>query len=287
MNGSNRYRSFCTKGKKITLQLLCAFTTLAPLTASSAAQTPDDVPVNQEAQRDVWVYLEHKDCVGAVRALNKGIAENQRDLLLLAGAMFEEGICLKPNWDQAVQMYQRAHAAGNRAGLPRLVAGYALPGRDPAAALWWAAQLADATPEFCRVATDPLADPDGFVAALQAWPRSRLNACVYILGVKFKVQGDVEYPRSALDYGFSGKVQMRFLPASASIEWQQGDTHIISLFDHVPEKRLRDRNSHLVKNSLLEHLQQLGSNALKQYPKPEGIDPQWLVKMNFVFSLDP
>lgn len=285
MNRQEIDYSLSTDCKKIALQLLCAAVIFAPLAVSHAAQTLDDAPVNQEAQRDVWVYLEHKDCAGAVRALNKGIAENQRDILLLAGAMFEDGICLKPNWDQAVKMYQRAHAAGNRAGLPRLVAGYALPGRDPAAALWWAAQLPDATPEYCRVEADPLANPDAFVVALQAWPRSRLDACVYTLGVRFKVQGEVEYPRSALDYGFSGKVQMHFRPASASIEWQQGDTHIISLFEHVPEKRLRDRTGHLVKNSLLAHLQQLGSNALKQYPKPEGIDQEWLVKMNFVFGL--
>lgn len=254
---------------------------LAFFTASNARANSDDMP-NQAALHSVLLYLDDKDCEGAVRMLNKGIADNQRDLLLMAGAMYEDGICLKSNWEQAALMYQRAHAAGNRAGLPKLVAGYANNNRDPAAAIWWAAQKTDALPKFCRILADPLKDTEGFIAELSQWTSKKLQDCVYTVAVIFKVQSEVEFPGQALRYGLGGEVSMLFVPSTGTIEWIKGEENIISISGTGDD--MQDRKSKAIKNTLLNYLQDLGTRALKQYKKPDGIDPQWKTKIKFLFS---
>jgi TPR repeat protein len=259
-----------------TLVMLSGF---AP--SSNARPSNEDMP-DQTALHSVWVYLDHNDCEGAVRMLNKGIANNQRDVLLMAGTMYEEGVCLKTNWEQATLMYQRAHAAGNRAGLPKLVAGYAKNDRDPAAAIWWAAQKYGALPTFCSFESDPLKDTEGFIAELSQWTNKKLQACVYTAAVLFKVQSEVEFPGQAVHYGIGGEVTMAFTPSTGTIDWIKGDENFISISGTGDD--MRDRQSKVIKNTLQNYLQELGIRALKQYKKPDGIDPQWKTKTHFVFT---
>jgi len=77
-----------------------------------------------EGERAVQAVTEamvKRDCTAAAAALNAGLAKQHPEVWLLAGAMFEDGLCLKPNWDRAVNFYQRADSAGQPAAALRLV----------------------------------------------------------------------------------------------------------------------------------------------------------------------
>jgi TPR repeat protein len=111
---------------------------------------PDTTRDGQEWMGGVHSALEHRDCKLAVARLNQGLERRYPDAFLLAGAMFEQGLCVKTEWDRAATMYQRALAVGHGGGQFRLVAG--LAERGAPVALWWA-QERDAVmlPDECRV----------------------------------------------------------------------------------------------------------------------------------------
>lgn len=256
---------------------------MAALALPAHAEVDYSLTLDAQAVQNIVVYLEHKDCKGAVKALNKGIADKQRAALLMAGSMYEQGLCLKADWDQAAHYYQRAHEAGSRAAMPRLISGYAEKNRDPAAALWWMAKSRYAMPAVCASANHLAADPDAFVAALNTWPAGQVNACVYTAGVLTRLDGEVEFPGAAASHGVSGDAIMDFYPATATIKWSKGDTERIAVTRMV---RAGSDETSVFNDIFLAHVRSVGDRTLAQFTRPEGIDPAWHISMKFQFRYE-
>lgn len=259
---------------------LAATALAAALLPSTATAVDYSQTLDEQGVRSVLIYLEHKDCKGAVKALNKGIADNQRAVLLMAASMYEQGVCLKPDWDQAAHYYQRAHEAGHKAALPRLISGYAEKNRDPAAALWWAAKNRNALPAACNSANHLAADPDAFVSALNKWPRGQIEACVYTAGVLFRLMGEIEFPAGATGHGVSGDAILDFVPARGTVTWTKGNTERADV-TRVVDSGLNEAT--VFNDTFLKHVREIGARTLTQFTRPEGIDPAWKINMKFMF----
>jgi hypothetical protein len=255
------------------------------LLASQASWAGDerDLTADPEATRRIAAYINHKDCPGAVRQLNAEVKSKNRDVLLLAGAMFETGICVTANWDRAVYFYELAERAGNRSAALRLASGYAVAGRDNAMALWWIAQRPGGMPRACIPAADPLKDAAGFENALAAMPQSLLQACVYMTGVYASILAETEFPPLAAVNNVFGDIDMVFNPADGTVSWTQ-----VTLEKATP-LGLRDGQAGLqysrktVENSLLNFMRGISDRSLSRYRKPEGIDPALKVMQRISF----
>jgi len=250
--------------------------------AAPAYREPDP-----DATRRVAAYLDSKDCPGAVKALNEGVKNKQRDVLLLAGAMFETGLCVKENWERAVYFYQLAEKAGHKAAIHRLAAGYAVAGRDNALALWWAAQRTSDLPRNCIPAVDPENDPDGFAAVLTRMPVAEFKACVYMTGVYSAIMGETEFPVAAARNGVFGDVVMTFDPARGAIDWTQdngGQAMAGGVFDG---NKVNTESRRKVENALLDYMRAAGERTLARYARPDGIDPAVRIQQKFIFAYKP
>lgn len=248
-----------------------------------AEQRPDMTSSERDVLAGVHNAIEHRDCALAIARLNKGLAEKFPDVYLMAGSMYEQGLCLKASWERAERMYQLAQQSGHKAGMLRLIAGYAHQRRDPAAALWWTRRHAAwALPPDCRV--DAVDDPDAFVAALRRWPAGRLDACTYVAGVMAALAGEVQYPSLGLDFAMGAKVHMVFVPAAAALEWKTTDIEQVAMHGLVDGDVMRDRNARSVQSAFQKHLEQLGASVLRRYERPDGVDPAWRVEQRYVFS---
>jgi TPR repeat protein len=215
------------------------------------------------------------------------VKSKQRDVLLLAGAMFETGLCVKENWERAVYFYQLADKAGHKAAIHRLAAGYAVAGRDNALALWWSAQRASDLPRNCIPSADPDKDPEDFAAALSRMPIGEFKACVYMTGVYSAIMGETEFPAAAARNGVFGDVVMEFDPAKATIDWTQdnmGQAHAVGLVDG---NKANTESRRKVENSLLTYMRTVGTRTLARYSKPEGIDPAIRIRQKFAFAYKP
>lgn len=271
--------------KRLALALLVAAT--AAGVHAQQRQRPEMSRAESQALHGVLLALEHKDCRDAIDRLNSGLAKAYPGVFMLAGALYEEGLCLKPDWERAERMYLRAHEAGHNDGLVRLVAGYAQGGRDPGAALWWAQRAPRLpVPADCRVGATESADPDRFVAAVRAWPRERLNGCLYVLGVTARVIGDVDYPSSAFGFGLAGSVQMQFNPSAGAIEWRTLHVEERQLLGVVTGETLFDRSSRRAQRAFEDQMRAVGERALKAFERPAGVPEAWQVTMEFAFRLE-
>jgi hypothetical protein len=247
--------------------------------ASAAPTAPND------AVRQVLLWVEAKNCPNAVRALNSGLANGYPEVSLLAGAMYEEGICLKPDWNRAVDFYIKAHEGGQRDAAYRLASGYAaaVGGNDTAAALWWARQrglvAACSIPEAGK-------DPDRFVEALQAWPKSLREACNYMVGVMATLAGDIQYPELARTYALNGSVHVSFLPSIPRLDVKGSGTEAIQVSGLVDGDLLRDRTVKSATNLFETAMRKVAERALKRYPQPAGIDPGWKTELDVRFWLE-
>lgn len=257
------------------------------LSAAFAHAAPTYVDPDPDATRRVSSYLANKDCPGAVGALNDGVKSKQRDVLLLAGAMFETGLCVKENWERAAYFYQLADKAGNKAAIHRLAAGYAVTGRDNALALWWAAQRSSALPRNCIPAADPEKDPEGFAAALTRMPVPEFKACVYMTGVYSAIMGETEFPSAAARSGMFGDVLMTFDPARGAIDWSQDNTGQALGEGLIDGNKINTESRRKVENSLLDYMRAAGTRTLARYSKPGGIDPAVRIQQKFVFTYKP
>ena len=175
----------------------------------------------EKVVQQVTTALAKRDCGGAVAALNVGLGKGYPEVVTLAGALYEEGVCVKQNWDRAVSLYQRAANAGHPGVAARLAAGYASAqgGRDKAASVWWAVRAQTALPTVCKPAasTD---DPDRFIAALKAWPAGQLDACAYAAAIMANIQAEAEGEGSSLatSFGLLGNIRVVFVPHKGSVE---------------------------------------------------------------------
>lgn len=250
---------------------------LAAAAVANAQAASRYVDPDPDATRRVANFIASKDCTGAVAALNEGVKARQRDVLLLAGSMYDTGLCVKPNWERAAYFYQLADAAGNRDAIPRLAAGYALAGRDNAVALWWIAQRPEAMPPACIPQADPVNDAEGFEKELAAMPQQQLQACVYMTGVYASIVGETEFPVSAQERGVYGDIDMQFLPAEGVIHWHQGQRERLA----AP---LSETGRTATENSLLAYMRKTGERALARYRKPAGITPGTAIHYRFSFG---
>lgn len=260
---------------------------LLALSAGAAERDVTGLRMAQQMQATIANALEHKDCPAAVSALNRGLRREWREAWMLAGAMHEHGVCVKADWLKAEDYYRKAHEAGERAALPRIVAGLAGPagGRDKAAALWWALQGHLQLPEPCRQPAPLVKDPDAFVRVLRQWPARRLEACVYVAAVMSTIAGEAEFPGRAMEYGITGAVQVDFDPAQGRVDVDTRRIDTLQMTGAVDGDVLRDRESRSFARVYERQLKAVAERALAAYPRPEGIDPDWRLSTTFVYEI--
>jgi hypothetical protein len=230
-------------------------------------------------------------CTSAVSAIKSGLAAKKPYIMLLAGNMYEEGLCVKPDWDKAAGLYMRAEEAGQRFAIRRLVAGYARPGRDNGMAIWWAAQEGrhQGYPSRCIPAADPVNDPDGFNAALERMAPATFQSCVYLIGVVNEVLSQVRYPRVALRNSVSGTFKMEFVPATGIITWSvdelEVDENSPAFFRNLAVEELE--NPRAIRNSLVDYMRGKSNFALARYPRPAGdFAPDYTYQLKYVFTIE-
>jgi hypothetical protein len=256
---------------------------LLPVAQVAAAAEP-----GADIVGEVYGRIEAGDCPAAVERLRAGLKKAYPRVALLAGSMVENGICVKASWPDAVTFYAQAHQGGMPKAAERLAAGYADPanGPDAAAALWWGLRSGGWQSNTCAVGREAEQDPDRFVAALAAWPKEKLAACVYVTGVMSTLAAEVKYPGRTRADGMGGEVTLRFLPAVPRIELKQGDTRAYQLFGVVDGDMVRDREAKPVGESLEQTLRHVANRALRRYPQPPGIAPDSEAVLKFVFELE-
>jgi TPR repeat protein len=199
---------------------------LALLAGGAQARTD-----GERAARDIGERLRASDCKGAVTALNAGLKQGHAEVALLAGSMYENGVCVSSDWQRAVSFYSQAYEDGQAEAASRLAAGFAAPenGPDIAAALWWAnrgrAQAAQTQANVgCAVSPEAAGDPELFVAELRTWPQARLLLCNYIAGVMSTLAAEVQYPSRAIRAAMGSDVYLRFQPAVPRIDMIHGES---------------------------------------------------------------
>jgi hypothetical protein len=259
-------------------------TGLALLYAYSAfAATP-----GEQAAADVTSRIEARNCVQAVERLKDGLRKEYGEVELLAGTLYDHGVCVKRDWSRAVPFYVQAHAHGIKAAAERLAAGYADPlnGPDIAAAIWWAARSRVYTPASLGISEAAATDPDRLVAELRAWPPARLANFNYVIGVISTIASEMRYPALAQRYGLGGEVIVRFFPSVQRIEVRRGETREYQLLGVYNANVLRDRLARPVNNSFDTVVEEIAGRALRRYPKPPGILPDGVVEARFLFVLE-
>lgn len=231
-------------------------------------------------------------CASAVGAIKSGLAAKKPYIMLMAGSMYEGGLCVKPDWDKAAGLYMRAQEAGQRHAIQRLAAGYARPGRDNGMAIWWTARNGDQItyPSRCIPATDPVNDQDGFNRALETMPPATFQSCVYFIGVVNELLSQIRYPRLASHNNVSGSFIMDFVPANGTITWAVDKLDVDenspgAFFRNLATEGLD--NSREIKNSLINYLKGKGNFALARYPRPAGdFAPDYVFGGRYVFSIE-
>jgi len=248
----------------------------------------------RERLSEIMDRIGNKDCAGAVSDLNAALKHDFPEVQLLAGTMYEHGVCVKRDWERAVPYYIQAWQGGVKDAANRLAAGYAAPENDDvAAALWWASRERDrgghaagiAKLVGCTVRPAAADDMDRFVAELQTWPQSRLQACNYMTGVMATVAGELRYPTVAGMYNVGGDVDVRFLPAVPRIDLKLGATRTVQMSGWIDGDATRERET-LAKNGFKQALNQVVERALRRYPHPDGIPSDTLVQLTYRFDVD-
>ena len=245
-----------------------------------------DTP-GESAVSIITLRLEDGDCAVAVDWLKYGLKQEYREVMLMAGTMYDHGICVRRDWARAVGFYTQAHAAGMRRSAERLAAGYADPanGPDAAAALWWAWKGEAFNVAQCGVGKDAANDPDRFVAALSAWTPARLAYCTYAAGVVSTISSELRYPDMAAAYAMGGEMHLRFLPGVPRIELQNSESREFAMVGIINGNWKRDRDSKEIKLSIENAVRALAERALKRYPQPKGIPADTVVDLAYTFEV--
>lgn len=248
-----------------------------------------------EASRAVVKAIAARDCAGAIKELNNGMAAGSVDAILTGGAMFEQGLCLKPNVERAANLYKRAANAGAGGAAARLVALYASPaaGPDKGAAIWWALDAGLTLPEACTVPTALRGDAEAFAKVLTAWPAGVLDACVQVAGAVSVVSA--EFVTKPL--GAAGGVVVDFRPSADQI-----NVGTDALTTSIRDSSARVTEVHSINSILqsgsapsLEQLQAqkdqaalqdlsgqvdaVARSALQRFPKTQATPADWRVQM--------
>lgn len=241
----------------------------------------------QKAVQDVLEAIQKRDCPGAVAGLNAGLAKAYPEIFTLAGALYEEGVCVRQNWQRAEGLYQRAVAVNHPGVAARLAAGYASAagGRDKAAALWWAARANTALPPVCASVAPLAGDAEKFIAALQAWPAAQIDHCAYAAAVMASVQAELEPPEFAASYGMVGTAVLNFVPAQGRIDIQdEGVDAPPPAAGAVTAGSSLDLERRAARKAFQAQLRQAADLALKRFDKPAGLPADWRVQARHVFQ---
>lgn len=260
-----------------------------PCGGTLAAEASKPYVRDFDATQHIEWALHGKDCQGAVKRLNEALAQGNADVLFFAGAMFEDGICVRQDWQRAMGYYVRADNAGHPFAAHRLAAGWLMPsaGRDLASTLWWARRARQAQPKDCVVvATGGADDPEVFVKVLQSWPSGRVAACAYVAGVLTTLVGDLQYPvrmSGAPGLG-SFVIDVSYWPAAGVVSLKPGIAGFSEPVEvsEAPDWKAKD----VGEDGFLAEAQARARYALKRYTKPAGIDPAWVARVQVVFRQD-
>ena len=262
---------------------------LVLLALPPAAQADATSRMGRVAVHEVRSRIEARDCSGAVQRLKAGLGAGHPEVSLLAGSMYEHGICVKADWDNAVTFYTQAYQRGFPEAAERLAAGFADPARGPdvAAALWWSLRdRGGARLESCAVSPTAQQDPDSFVAELKTWDPRKLAICNYIVGVLSTISAEVKYPSKAHAWGMQGEVVLRFLPAVPRIELKTGATGAFRLFGWLDGDSLLDQAVGRATGGFETALREVANRALRRYPQPSGIPATAEASVQYVFTLE-
>jgi len=261
--------------------------TLASLAGPAAAATRLDP--GPEVVYNVLSQVKAGDCGRAAKELNAGLTANYPEVNLLAGTMFDNGVCLKQDWKKAVHFYVKAYDGGQKAALYRLASGFAAPehGPDMAAALWWASREKSlfGLSSSCTVSDGAMANPDSFVAELNTWPSARLASCNYIVGVMATLGGEIRYPEKAASLSLGGDFTLRFLPAVPRVDIKTAQTTEFARLGLLDGTALSDRESKRATGTFEDEIRKVAERALKRYPQPAGIAPDVVDEMHFTFEM--
>lgn len=264
---------------------------LTVLAASAAAQGQalrvEESPLEREAVADVAQALRAAQCERAVSRLNEGLKARHPGMFVLAGSMYENGVCLKPSWERAERLYLSASEAGHEGGLLRLVAGLAEGGRDIGAARWWLQRSRVLVPEECRVPGFVADQPEAFVVTLRQWSAQRLATCVYAAGVMSHLAADIDYPTVALSFGESATVRAEFQPAAGVIEVRTLEREALAgRYGLTSGSDEMLAASGKVRSALEAHVREVADRALARFSRPgSGISPDLKLTSDFAFRV--
>lgn len=258
---------------------------------SSFCEAAEESRFGRDTVSDIRQRMQLQHCDGAVADLKAGLKKGFVEVTLLAGSMYDNGICVKRDWDRAVVFYIQAWQGGMKEAADRLAAGYAAPenGADVAAALWWSRRgsnqvaRAKGMPD-CAVSPAAADDMDRFVAELQTWPQARLAICNYMVGVMSTISAEVGYPALAYAYNVGGDVSLRFLPALPQIDLQLGEVREYAMYGLIDGDRVRERGARSA-GGFQKALRGVADRALRRYPHPGGIPPETLVTTDWHFEV--
>ena len=260
---------------------------LALVAASAGAAGRKEPPSKVEEQAVAGIHdaLRASDCALVASRLNDGLKRKYPSVYLLAGTLYEQGVCLKPDWERAARLYQQANLAGEPQGLQRMIAGLAEGGRDRAAAMYWALEDPAGLPDDCLAGRELRNEPEAYVAQLRRWPAGRLEACVYLVAVASAIAGEIEYPSVGSAYAVYGRYRMDFQPAAATVEWEELELRLGDMGGAVSGDDVRDRDSARVKQTLRSALQETSHRALRRFTRPAGVPAAWRVQREFAFNI--
>lgn len=265
-------------------RLLRAACLVMPLCwSATAAAGPTD---GADAARLVTARIAARDCGEAVDVLKAGLKQGYREVILLAGAMHDKGLCVKRDWNRAADFYAQAYQAGMKEAADYLVAGFAAPenGPDVAAALWWASRGAGHAGQNCTVSPAANADPDRFVAELMTWPQARRATCSYIAGVLSTLAAEVRYPTQAQKYLLESDVVVRFLPAVPRVDLRVENVTELEPLRQGSSWVGRYSSVRKVSADFEKTLDGIVQRALQRYPQPAGIPADTVAEVKYRFQ---
>jgi hypothetical protein len=261
------------------------------LAASAPAGAGEQPSVHgQRTVEEITERIALKDCEGAVADLKRALRKGFPEVALLAGSMYDNGVCVTRDWERAVPFYIQAWQDGLPKGAYRLAAGYASPDNgDVAAALWWASRLRDRGfraqgVASCEVSPAVRDDPERFTAELQTWPQARLAVCNYLTGVMATMSGEGKYPSQAAHTAVGGTVGLRFLPGVPRIELTRGRVSEHALAGLVDGDRAQERGTRSA-GGFEKALREVADRALRRYPQAPGIPADAVLETDYVFEV--
>lgn len=256
--------------------------TLVSLAGPAAADRPSPA---EKAVHAIAGAMKAGDCASAAELLNDGIARKYPEVYLVAGSMFENGVCLKRDWSRAKRLYIMAYDGGQRAAGYRLAAGFAAPenGPDSSSALWWANREKHFGFKNCAVSAEVNNDPERFRAELRTWTQARLEACNYLVGVMTTMGGEFRYPLKATRYRREGAFVLRFEPAVPRFAIRTAEAsefEPLGVLDGSEPVALKND-----RGGFANELRQTAERALKRYPQPPDIPADWYGDFQFNFYI--